>query len=125
VASGNENVNAGGVSPASAPNALTVGAIGSSWTEGDYSNYGTSVDILAPGTNVLSSYIGSNTATGTLTGTSMATPHVVGLALYLMALENITTPAAVTARIKALGTSGKVSGLKSGSPNLIAYNGNA
>lgn len=82
------------------------------------------MDILAPGVAVLSSYIGSNTATASYTGTSMATPHVVGLALYLQALENLNTPAAVTSRIKALGTSGKITGTLNGTPNLIAYNGN-
>lgn len=54
----------------------------------------------------------------------MATPHVVGLALYLQALEGLSTPAAVTNRIKALGTSGKITGTLNGSPNLVSYNGN-
>lgn len=125
VASGNDNVNASGGSPASAPNALTVGAITSTWAEARFSNFGTSVDILAPGAGILSAWYTSNTATNTLDGTSMACPHVVGLALYLAVLENINTPAALTARIKALGTSGKASGLKSGTVNLIAFNGNA
>jgi oryzin len=125
VAAGNENVRAATVSPASAPNALTVGAISSSWTEASYSNFGTSVDVLAPGSAILSAWFTSNSATNSISGTSMATPHVSGLALYLAALENINTPAALTARIKALGTTDKVRSLKAGSPNLIAYNGNA
>ena len=79
---------------------------------------------MAPGVSVLSSYIGSNTATTSLSGTSMATPHVVGLALYLQALEGLSTPAAVTNRIKALGVSGRITGSLNGSPNLFAYNGN-
>lgn len=54
----------------------------------------------------------------------MAAPHVAGLAIYLQVLENLNTPAAVTSRIKALGTSGKVTGTLSGSPNLVSYNGN-
>ena len=54
----------------------------------------------------------------------MATPHVVGLALYLFALEGLASASAVTARIKALGTSGVVTSPGSGSPNLLAYNGN-
>ncbi|KAI1639952.1 peptidase S8/S53 domain-containing protein [Biscogniauxia mediterranea] len=111
-------------SPASAPNALTVGAIDSRWRPASFTNYGAGVDIMAPGVDVLSSYIGSNSATDTLSGTSMATPHVVGLVLYLQALEGLSTPAAVTNRIKALGTSGKITGTLSGSPNLVAYNGN-
>ncbi|KAI0597288.1 peptidase S8/S53 domain-containing protein [Biscogniauxia sp. FL1348] len=111
-------------SPASAPNALTVGAIDSRWRPASFTNYGAGVDIMAPGVDVLSSYIGSNSATDSLSGTSMATPHVVGLVLYLQALENLNTPAAVISRVKALGTSGKITGTLSGSPNLVSYNGN-
>ncbi|KAI1501893.1 peptidase S8/S53 domain-containing protein [Biscogniauxia marginata] len=112
-------------SPANVANALTVGAIDSSWRPASFTNYGAGVDIMAPGVSVLSSYIGSNTATRSLSGTSMATPHVLGLALYLQALENLSTPAAVTNRIKALGTTGGITGTLNGSPNLVAYNGNA
>ncbi|KAL2670457.1 proteinase B [[Neocosmospora] mangrovei] len=111
-------------SPANAPLALTVGAIDSSWRPASFTNYGAGVDIHAPGVSVLSSYIGSNTATRSLSGTSMACPHVAGLALYLQVLEGLSTPAAVTNRIKALGTSGRITGTLSGSPNLVAYNGN-
>ncbi|KAJ4316576.1 proteinase B [Fusarium piperis] len=111
-------------SPANAPNALTVGAIDSSWRTASFTNYGPLVDVLAPGVSVLSSFIGSNTATRSLDGTSMAAPHVAGLALYLQVLEGLSTPAAVTNRIKALGTSGRVTGTLNGSPNLVAYNGN-
>ncbi|WYZ45727.1 hypothetical protein EsH8_VIII_001043 [Colletotrichum jinshuiense] len=123
VASGNENLPASTRSPASAPDALTVGAIDSAWDEPSYSNYGDAVDILAPGSDVLSAWIGSNSATYTTTGTSMATPHVAGLALYLAVLEDISTPAALTARILALATEGAATGLQEGSPNLVAFNG--
>ena len=66
----------------------------------------------------------SSTATNNITGTSMATPHIVGVALYLAALENINDPAALTSRIKALGTMGKITGLQSDTVNLLSYNGN-
>ncbi|EFQ30175.1 subtilase [Colletotrichum graminicola] len=111
-------------SPANVPNALTVAAIDSNWAPAYFTNYGPGVDIFAPGVSILSAWIGGNSATNTISGTSMATPHVTGLALYLQALENIATPAALTARIKALGTSGRITGTLSGSPNLVAYNGN-
>ncbi|KAJ3527771.1 hypothetical protein NM208_g10539 [Fusarium decemcellulare] len=124
-ASGNENLSASTRSPANAENALTVGAVDSSWREGTYSNYGDAVDILAPGTGVLSAYIGSTSATETLTGTSMAAPHVAGIALYLANLENISTPSALKSRILALATTGEATGLRAGSPNRVAYNGNA
>ncbi|GAP84405.1 putative alkaline proteinase [Rosellinia necatrix] len=124
IAAGNDATNAANTSPASAANALTVAAIDSSWRFASFSNYGAVVDIAAPGVSVLSSWIGGNSATNTISGTSMSTPHVAGLALYLIALEGLSTPAAVTARIKALGTPSRITGIPSGTVNLIAYNGN-
>jgi len=83
------------------------------------------VDIFAPGVNVLSVGITSNTASAMLSGTSMASPHVAGLAAYLMALEGLNSTVSVTARIKQLaGTTGRtVSGAATGTTTLIAYNG--
>ncbi|KAF3041027.1 proteinase B [Didymella keratinophila] len=111
-------------SPANAPNAFTVAAADSSFRPASFTNYGAGVDIFAPGVSILSSYIGGNSATASLSGTSMAAPHVAGLAVYLQALEGLTTPAAVTSRLKALGTANRLTGTLSGSPNLFAYNGN-
>ncbi|KAK2608843.1 hypothetical protein QQS21_002556 [Conoideocrella luteorostrata] len=124
VAAGNERQDTANVSPASAPNAITVGGIDVDWVEYTNSNYGKFVDIMAPAVKVESAYIGSDSATAQLTGTSMASPHVAGLAIYLAALENLNTPKAVTDRILALGTRGKAT-LRSNNPNIIAYNGNA
>lgn len=120
----NKQANAANYSPASTPEAITVGAIDSNDARASFSNYGSILDVFAPGVGVLSSWIGGTTATNTISGTSMATPHVAGLAAYLIALEGLSTPAAVAARIKALATSGAVTGAGIGSPNLIAYNGN-
>ncbi|KOS20623.1 Alkaline proteinase [Escovopsis weberi] len=117
-------INASTVSPANVPNAFTVAALDSSWRIATFSNWGPSVDIFAPGVDVLSSYIGGNTATAYLDGTSMACPHVTGLAAYLIALENIGTPTQLANRIKALATQNRVLGVLNGSPNAIAYNGN-
>lgn len=111
-------------SPASATTALTIGATTNADGFATYSNFGTLVDILAPGTAILSTWIGSTTATNSISGTSMATPHITGLALYLKALEGLVTPAETIARIKALGTTGVISGVPSGTANLFAYNGN-
>jgi len=124
VAAGNDGANASGYSPASEAAAITVGAIDINDNRASFSNFGSIVDVFAPGVNVLSSWIGSTTATNTISGTSMACPHVAGLAAYLIILEGISTPAAVQARIKALATPNKVISPGSGSPNLIAYNGN-
>ncbi|KAF5535263.1 hypothetical protein FPHYL_13236 [Fusarium phyllophilum] len=109
---------------ANAANAITIAALTSAWRPTSFTNYGAGVDIFAPGQSILSAWIGSNSATNSISGTSMASPHVAGLALYLKVLEGLTTPASVASRIKALGTSGKITGTLSGSPNLIAYNGN-
>ncbi|KAF2762816.1 serine endopeptidase [Pseudovirgaria hyperparasitica] len=113
-------------SPANAPSAITVGAVDTTWATAEFTNYGPLVDVMAPGVDVTSAWIGSNNATRTISGTSMACPHVVGLALYLMAHEGLTTPKAVTERIVSLGTSGGVTNKETlkGSPNLISFNGN-
>jgi oryzin len=129
VAAGNGDANGNPLpvsqqSPANAPNAFTVAAADSSFRPASFTNYGAGVDIFAPGVSILSSYIGGTSATASLSGTSMAAPHVAGLAVYLQALEGLTTPAAVTSRLKALGTANRVTGTLSGSPNLFAYNGN-
>lgn len=123
VAAGNSNVNASTQSPASAPEAITVGAIDSTWQRAYYSNFGAVLDFFAPGSDVLSTWIGSNTATATLSGTSMATPHVVGLVLYIQALENIQGPAAINNRLVRLSTRDVIPNAN-GSPNRIIYNGN-
>ncbi|KEY70560.1 hypothetical protein S7711_02714 [Stachybotrys chartarum IBT 7711] len=123
VAAGNSAADASMYSPASAPNAITVGAIDRQNGRPDFSNYGRLLDIFAPGVDVLSTWIGGDTATEVLSGTSMACPHVAGLALYLMALEGLETPQQVAARIRELGTDGVVGDAGQGSPNLLAYNG--
>ncbi|CZR55531.1 probable alkaline protease (oryzin) [Phialocephala subalpina] len=123
VAAGNDDDDASNYSPASESTAITVGAIDSNDNRASFSNYGSIVDVFGPGVNILSSWIGSTTATNTISGTSMATPHIAGLAAYLIALEGISTPAAVQSRIKALATSGKIVDAES-TNNLIGYNGN-
>lgn len=124
VASGNESQNSANCSPASAPNAITVGAIDPNWGVAYYSNWGKTVDILAPGTDVISAGIKSNTATDTLSGTSMACPHVSGLVLYAMSVDGIYGLADVTGYLKWIATAKKITGNLRGAPNLIANNGN-
>lgn len=110
IAAGNSNVNAANTSPASAANAITVGSVDSQWRRSTFSNYGAVLDIWAPGTSIISSWIGSNTATNTISGTSMATPHVAGVILYLQGLEG-GNAAAITARLRALATPNKITGV--------------
>ncbi|KAJ9132241.1 Subtilisin-like proteinase Mp1 [Pleurostoma richardsiae] len=125
VAAGNDGSDASNTSPASAANAITVGAIDVTNTKADFSNYGKVVDIFAPGVDVLSCWIGSDDASLSIDGTSMATPHVAGLVLYLKSTKgSLGSASAITAAIKDLGTKNVVRSPGSGSPNLIAYNGN-
>ncbi|KAG9245090.1 protease [Calycina marina] len=127
VAAGNEDQDAANDSPASAATAITVGAIDATTDQkASFSNFGSDVDIFAPGVDVLSVGITNNTATDTLSGTSMACPHVAGLAAYLMALEDITTSTAMTTRIQELAasTGSAVKSQVKGTTTLIAYNGN-
>lgn len=121
VAAGNDGVNAINSSPASEQTACTVGAIDSTRTEASFSNYGSIVDVFAPGVNTLSTW--NDGRTKSISGTSMATPHVTGLAAYLLALEGPRSGTALCSRIVALASSG-INGLRGASPNKIAYNGN-
>lgn len=123
VAAGNDNKDVSNVSPASAPQAITVAAIDISNRRASFSNFGQLVDIFAAGVNIQSSWIGGATTAARVSGTSMACPHVAGLALYLMGRERLSSPGAVADRIKALGTKGVVKNPGAGSPNLLAYNG--
>ncbi|GFP56060.1 alkaline protease 1 [Trichoderma asperellum] len=123
VAAGNDQKPARDVSPASAPNAFTVGAIDADWHEWEHSNFGPEINIFAPGVEIESTFISTEMATRKLSGTSMAAPHVTGLALYLLALEDLKTPTMLRERILGLGTRNRIHNLKDESPNLIAHNG--
>ena len=112
-------------SPAGAPNAVTVGSTTSSDTESSFSNYGTCVDILAPGSSITSADYKSTTGSATMSGTSMATPHVVGaMSLYLEG-NPLATPAQVTNALKSNGTSNTITlhsrSTTYGTPNLFLY----
>ncbi|KAI1773885.1 subtilisin-like protein [Hypoxylon cercidicola] len=122
VAAGNDNQNAANSSPASEPTVCTVGATTSADARASYSNYGSVVDIFAPGTNILSTW-NSQGSTNTISGTSMSSPHVTGLAAYLLALQGSKTPQALCSYIASSANSGVLSGIPSGTVNRLAYNG--
>jgi len=86
VAAGNDNRDACNYSPAAAEKPITVGACTLADERASFSNYGKCVDVFGPGLNILSTWIGSDTATNTISGTSMATPHTVGLLAYLLSI---------------------------------------
>jgi subtilisin family serine protease len=119
VAAGNSAADACTVSPARVPEALTVGATTSSDVRASFSNFGTCLDVFAPGASITSAWIGSNTATRTISGTSMASPHVAGAAALLLALEPGLAPTDVATRLTTLATSGVVTDRGAGSPDLL------
>jgi len=124
VAAGNFNSNAAGYSPASVPNALTVGAIDPrNDVRAQFSNFGSVVDIFAPGVNIISAYIGNDTtATAILSGTSMATPFVTGVAAYFMALLGELTPTELANTIIGFSLKDMIVSPDRRSPNRIVYN---
>ncbi|KAL2130954.1 hypothetical protein VTI74DRAFT_5737 [Chaetomium olivicolor] len=124
VAAGNDNANAANYSPASEPSVCTVGATDRNDAKASYSNYGSVVDIFAPGSSILSTWIGGSSATNTISGTSMATPHITGLGAYLLALLGPKSPAELCNYIKTTAISGSITGLPSGTTNRLAFNGN-
>jgi len=119
VAAGNSNADACNSSPASELTALTVGASQSSDSRASYSNYGTCLDLFAPGTDIKSTWIGSNIATNTISGTSMASPHVAGVAALYLSANPGATPEKVDGWIKNQSTLDKVTSAGNGSPNRL------
>ncbi|RTE74127.1 hypothetical protein BHE90_011444 [Fusarium euwallaceae] len=124
VASGNAGMDTALTSPGSVANAITVGAIDSNWKVTSWSNWGSFVDILAPGVGVISCSWKSDTGTATEDGTSMAAPHVAGLVLYAQSIEGIFGVTQTSNWLKKVATAGKITGKLNGSPNLIANNNN-
>eukprot|EP01113_Clastostelium_recurvatum_P010961 TRINITY_DN154_c0_g1_i7.p1 TRINITY_DN154_c0_g1~~TRINITY_DN154_c0_g1_i7.p1 ORF type:complete len:451 (-),score=114.68 TRINITY_DN154_c0_g1_i7:118-1395(-) len=124
VAAGNDNANACNYSPARTQNAITVGSTTNADARSSFSNFGNCVDIFAPGSNILGAWYGSATATSTISGTSMASPHVCGaVSLYMGHFEppNGQTPAIVKSTLSSRATSNVVTNPGTGSPNRLLF----
>jgi subtilisin family serine protease len=119
VAAGNEGQNAANVSPASTASACTVGATDINDRTASFSNFGAVLDVYAPGVNVLSTWIGSTTRS--ISGTSMASPHIAGLGAYYLGL-GASTPTNLCTYIRSQALSGRITGVPSGTSNLLAQN---
>ncbi|MFE0253489.1 S8 family peptidase [Streptomyces sp. NPDC059010] len=119
IAAGNSNTNASSSSPARVGEAITVGATTSSDARASYSNYGSVLDVFAPGSSITAGWNTSDTATNTISGTSMATPHVAGAAAVYLAGHTSATPAAVASALTSGATANVVTSPGSGSPNRL------
>lgn len=132
VAAGNDNADSCNYSPAAAENAVTVGASTLADERAYFSNYGTCNDIFAPGLNILSTWIGSKYATNTISGTSMASPHIAGLLAYMLSLQPSKdsayavaeiTPKQLKAHLISIATEGMLTEVPSNTANILAWNG--
>ncbi|WP_446045767.1 S8 family peptidase [Streptomyces olivaceus] len=119
VAAGNSAANASSYSPARVTEALTVGATTNTDARASYSNYGSVLDLFAPGSSITAGWNTGDTATNTISGTSMATPHVAGAAAVYLAGHSSATPAQVSTALVDGATADKVTGPGSGSPNRL------
>ncbi|MFB7393306.1 S8 family serine peptidase [Streptomyces sp. NPDC056191] len=123
VAAGNDNSNASNYSPARVAEAITVGSTTNTDARSSFSNYGSALDIFAPGSSITSSWNSSDSATNTISGTSMATPHVAGAAAVYLAGNPTATPAQVSTALTTAATPNVVTNPGSGSPNRLLYVG--
>ncbi|GGS46885.1 S8 family peptidase [Streptomyces griseoviridis] len=119
IAAGNSSANASSYSPARVTEAITVGATTNTDARASYSNYGSVLDIFAPGSSITAGWYTSDTATNTISGTSMATPHVAGAAAVYLAGHTSATPAQVASALTGGATTGKVTSAGTGSPNRL------
>lgn len=132
MAAGNDNANSCNYSPAGAEKAVTVGASTLTDSRAYFSNFGKCNDIFAPGLNIKSTWIGSKHAVNTISGTSMASPHIAGLLAYFVSLQPSKdsdygiaeiSPEKLKKNLISIGTSGALSDVPDDTTNILAWNG--
>jgi subtilisin family serine protease len=121
VAAGNSSADASTFSPARVTEAITVAASDNADGQAYFSNFGTVVDLYAPGVDITSSW--NDGATNTISGTSMATPHVAGAAALYLSANPTAAPADVAAALTGAATPDKITDASAGTPNLLLYTG--
>lgn len=121
VSAGNDAADACNVSPARTPEALTVAASTRSDIRATFSNYGACVDLFAPGQEITSAWIGSSSATKTISGTSMASPHVAGVAALILERLPLLTPEGLTQTLLATVSTNQIQDAR-GTPNRLLQN---
>jgi len=119
VAAGNSTADACSGSPNRVGPAITVGATTRTDARSGFSNFGQCVDIFAPGSQITSTWSTGNNATNTISGTSMASPHVAGVVALYLDQNPSATPAEVEVAVESAGVRGRLSGIRAGSPNLL------
>jgi hypothetical protein len=121
LAAGNSSANACNSSPARTPAAITVGSSTSGDARSSFSNFGTCVDLFAPGSSITSAWIGSNSATRTISGTSMASPHVAGAAALVLSATPTATAQTIRNSLVNNATTNVLTNVGSGSPNRLLF----
>jgi aqualysin 1 len=121
IAAGNSTISASAFSPARVAEAITVGSSTRGDARSSFSNIGSVVDIFAPGSSIRSTWFTSDTATNTISGTSMAAPHVAGVAARYLQSHRSASPATVRTAIVNASTKGRLTGIPSGTPNRLLF----
>ncbi len=119
IAAGNSNADACNSSPSRTAEAITVGATDRTDSRASFSNFGSCLDLFAPGVSITSDWASGNTATNTISGTSMAAPHVAGAAALYLATHPGASPATVRNALVGAGTADRVLNRAAGSPNVL------